>query len=193
MSHWELSGGIYHVALHLADSIPADQLAAWCEKRAELALIRQRERREWTVAEVEEMKRAFQRHMETYLSVGYGACLLRHPQAADVVRETLLHGQGTSYGIHLWCVMPNHLHVIVKPYSDVSITKVVADWKSVSAHRLMKLGLPEARTPVWMRDHYSRIIRTPEEYRRQVDYVWRNPESAGLSEGFARERYDGVE
>ena len=40
IAHWELAGSIYHISLHLADSVPADQLAAWKGERIRFDTVR---------------------------------------------------------------------------------------------------------------------------------------------------------
>ena len=188
IAHWEVSGAIYHVSLHLADSVPADQLNAWREARAQFAA-RRAARPDLTMTddEVAELRRIYDERVERYLSAGHGCCALRAPETAEAVARAFEHGHSETHELHVLTIMPNHLHVIASPLEGHAMKDIVDGWKSVSAHIIAKRTGMSA--PIWQRDHYSRIIRTPDEYRRQDSYVWHNPDSAGLQAGYWRKRY----
>ena len=187
IAHWEMSGAIYHVAIHLADSVPSQQLAEWRETRQHYASLRASRNGDLSDEEIAVLRRVYDEKIEKYLTSGHGRCALRTPGVAESVGEALEKRHGADYLLHLWTIMPNHLHVIASPVAGQSMKDVVDRWKSITAHMIAKTSGMAA--PIWQRDHYSRIIRTPEEYRRQVSYVWHNPESAGLQTGFLRKRY----
>ena len=42
-----------------------------------------------------------------------GACILKDEALAAIVESSLLHFQGERYALGAWCVMPNHVHVII--------------------------------------------------------------------------------
>lgn len=42
--------------------------------------------------------------------------VLSLPRIARVVEDSLLHFQGQRYALHAWCVMPDHVHVLVTPF-----------------------------------------------------------------------------
>ena len=185
--HWELTGAIYHISLHLADSVPADQLAAWKEERMRFDALRRKRGGELSSEEVLGMRQVFDERIERYLSSGFGCCALREPLVADAVACVLEHDNGERYDLHEWTIMPNHVHVVVAPKKGHPMKELIDQWKRVSAHAVTRFSA--MRAPVWQRDFYSRIIRTREEYGRQMAYVWHNPESAGLAAGFLRKRY----
>ncbi len=89
--------------------------------------------------------------------------------------------------------MPNHVHVIVEPLAEVTIGKTVSAWKSVSARRILEATDAEAtgggrgpggpqirRGRIWQLDYFDRYIRNQRHYRAAVDYIHRNPVTAGL-------------
>ena len=188
LPRWEAAGAVYHIALHLADSVPADQLRIWQEARTRLQNRLRQENRPLTDAEREELKAVYDERVERYLSSGFGECLLKSDAVQDTLREILLFGHGKDYALHMWCIMPNHLHVIVGSFPETSgLTRTLTTWKRISGHKINALC---GRTgSVWQADGYTRIIRNAEEYKKQLSYVWHNPEAAGLTAGFARESY----
>jgi len=188
LPRWEASNAVYHVSCHLADSVPAEQLRIWREERERITVLARSHRRPLTAEETAELKAVFNERIERYLTAGYGACLLRDPRASAALAEVFEHDDGRRYALHLWSIMPNHFHVVVGQLAEgCELGELVAQWKSVASHRINAvLGMTGA---VWHGDTYTRIIRDAEEYRNQLRYVWTNPESAGLKEGFARKRY----
>jgi putative transposase len=75
-----------------------------------------------------------------------GCCALRHPAVAGVVQETLLHFDGERYRLLAWCIMPNHVHVLMDP--QAALGKIVQSWKSYTGRWAMEknaelgLGVP---------------------------------------------------
>jgi len=188
LPRWETASGVYHIALHLADSVPADQLRIWQEVRTTLQARLRQENRPLSAEEHAELKSVYDERVERYLASGYGECLLKEPAVQKAVREILLYSNGTGYALHEWCIMPNHLHVIVGSFAEAAaLTRTLTTWKRISGHQINKILNREG--PVWQADGYTRIIRDAAEYKNQLDYVWNNPESAGLTTGFERERY----
>jgi len=118
------------------------------------------------------------RTYDSQLDVGYGACLLRMPWAAKVVQDCLLFETDVKYDLDAWVVMPNHVHLLVRPYEGVALRSLVQTWKSVTAHRLN--AVLSRRGPVWQRDYFDRFIRTERHHMMAREYIEMNPVRAGL-------------
>ncbi len=182
---WETARAIYHISLHLADSVPQDQLVAWRAERARLTAIAQQEGRPLSADEINVMREVFSQRVERYLSSGHGACLLKNPDAANALVGVLQHSNGTLYSLHEWCVMPNHVHIVVGGFAPtVSMSDILVIWKRASGHAINKVLSRSGE--VWHKDAFTRIVRDETEYGRLVEYVWYNPEAAGLVDGFRR-------
>ena len=52
-------------------------------------------------------------------------------------------------------------------------------WKSFTARRINQLLRRTGQ--LWEKESYDHIIRSEKEYWFQIDYVWNNPEKAGLT------------
>ena len=189
---WEANGAIYHISLHLADSVPQDQLLAWKEERARIDARLKDTMNPPLATEreflIDEMRAVYNERVEKFLNAGCGSCLLADARVAEAVRETLVYANGKRFALHAYAIMPNHLHVIVGGFGAAGqVRKQIEDWKSISAHRINKLLNREGS--VWRRDEYTHIIRSREEYADQLSYVWHNPDAAGLTTGFLREKF----
>ena len=190
LPRWETNGAIYHISLHLADSVPQAELRLWREERARLSALATEVKRPLTEDEIAAMRQLFNDHIEKYLAAGCGDCLLKNPHAADEVEKTIEHANGRLYALHEWCIMPNHLHVIVGGFrTERPMREILGVWKRVSSHAINRALGREGE--VWHRDAYTRIIRDREEYVRQLGYVWHNPEESRLKDGYRRMRYVG--
>ena len=120
----------------------------------------------------------------TCLASGYdplpdrGCCLLTEPGAASIVEGALLHFQGDRYLLSAWCVMPNHVHVVVTPHQDHNLSLILHSWKSFSAHEINKLlGRTGA---VWEEEAFDHIVRDEASMDRFLRYTEDNPVAAGL-------------
>ena len=98
--------------------------------------------------------------------------MLRDKRIADVVTSTLKHSDGCQYRLLAYGLMPNHVHVMMQLGGSVELTRVVQAWKSVSSHRIN--GLLRRTGTLWQPDYYNRIIRSEEEFRNQLNYVYGN-------------------
>jgi len=109
-----------------------------------------------------------------------GCCLLKDPKAASIAEDSLLHFQGQRYALSAWCVMPNHVHVVVTPFSGISLPEILHSWKSFSAHEINKALAREGR--VWEEEAFDHLVRNERAFSKFVDYTENNPVTAGLCE-----------
>jgi len=167
LPHFDGHGVLQSVTFRLADSIPVDALRR-LQQWQTLGL----ERRAATHAAA-----AQQRELERLADAGHGECLLRQPAIAAIVVEALRHGDGTRYVLDEWCVMPNHVHVLLEPIT-ASLGTIVGGWKSFTAREINRLL---ARTgSVWMADYFDRYIRDAGHHEAVAKYIRENPVKTGL-------------
>ena len=112
---------------------------------------------------------------------GAGPQWLGQPKIAQVVQEALRLGD-TEYGLYellAWVIMPNHVHVVMKPSRPLP---VVTRWIKGSTARSANLLLGRTGRPFWQYESYDHCVRNGESLRRIIGYVERNPVAAGLVE-----------
>jgi len=94
----------------------------------------------------------------------------------DSLPQTLLDQQ--RYRLHAWVVMPNHVHVLVTPLHDYSLSSILHSWKSFTAKEANKLlGRGGA---FWLEEYFDRAVRDENHFRRVIEYIDYNPVKAGL-------------
>ena len=104
--------------------------------------------------------------------------LLALPRLARIVEEALLFFRSQRYDLHAWCVMPDHVHVVVAPFPDHDLGSIIHSWKSYTAH-LINLRTHRSG-PVWQRESFDHLICSAEDFDRFITYVEDNPVAAGL-------------
>ena len=115
--------------------------------------------------------------IEKYIDSGKGACYLRDERIARLVQDALKYFDGHRYRLIAWCIMPNHVHVLIEMMGE-SLSKIVHSWKSYTAHQANKLL---GRNGVfWGPDYFDRYIRDEKHLNATVEYILRNPVMAGL-------------
>ena len=170
--HLDSPAAVQTVGFRLADSVPAALLGRWRDERAEPI-----EGEEPSAAPNKLCAARLARLVRRFEDAGHGACHLRRPEIAELVEAALLYGDGNRYRLIEWCVMPNHVHVLIEPLRS-SLPQIVQGWKSVTARRANRVLGRQGR--FWMRDYYDRYIRDPRHLYAARRYIWLNPVTAGL-------------
>lgn len=156
------------ISFRLADSLPSDRLRQIKAELRTLPHARQGiERR---------------RKMEYWIDRGLDCCALAHPQMAAVFLEGLRLHEGRRYRLLAWCIMPNHVHILIEAH--YSLPRIVQSWKSYSGRwaigNNVRLGLGIPVGSVWARGYWDRFIRDEQHFRTAVNYIHENPVKAGL-------------
>ena len=168
LPHRDEIGLLQFITYRLADSLPQEKLR---QLEATLATL---------PADGRDLAR--RKQIETWLDAGLGCCALRHPALARTVEAAFFHADGTRYRLLAWCVMPNHVHVLIRPHA--ALAEIVRAWKSYTgrwamAHNAeLELGVP-GKT-FWQREYWDRFIRDENHLHQTIDYIHHNPVKAGL-------------
>lgn len=175
LPHVKREGASYFVTFRLADSLPASVLLDFKREQAMRlrALVKQ------TPGSVEQINRDYQRQIERYLDRGVGECFLKRPQIAEAVCEALLYFHEKEYLLDEWVVMPNHIHLILWPMPNLTLSEILQSRKSRTAREANRL-LDRTGQPFWQHESYNHWIRNDDEKARIRRYIRNNPVSAGL-------------
>jgi REP element-mobilizing transposase RayT len=112
------------------------------------------------------------------LDQGSGSCALRDPVCARIVESALLHFDDVKYRLLEWCIMPNHVHVLIETFERHPLDQIVHAWKSYTA-KAINLHL-RREGKFWQSDYYDRFIRDDAHLLAVRDYIRDNPVTAGL-------------
>ena len=131
------------------------------------------------------------KEIEEKLDAGYGSCILKLPLIANMIIENWQYFNEKKYDLIAYVVMPNHVHILIKIYSNSSISNIVHSWKSYTSKRIKEILSKEAKNAEdlefvdkigWQEDYWDRYIRDEVHYFNAVEYIHNNPVKAGLCE-----------
>jgi REP element-mobilizing transposase RayT len=154
LPHFDSSETVQFITFRLADSLPRHLIEALRAEDDAVALL------------------------DRELDAGFGACWLRKPEIADMVQEALLHFDADRYRLLAWCIMPNHVHVVLEMLDHHSLSAIVKSWKSFTSRRA-NAHLGRAGS-FWEADYFDRYMRNEKHLLQTIEYVEHNPVKAGL-------------
>jgi REP element-mobilizing transposase RayT len=99
---------------------------------------------------------------------------------AALVRDALRFFDGERYDLYAWCIMPNHVHVVVQPRPGFGLTDILHSWKSFSGSKANQLLGRQGE--FWQAESFDHLIRDESDLKNQIRYVQENPEKAGLKD-----------
>ena len=168
LPHVDAVGELQMITYRLADSLPRaalENIKAELEKHPEVM-----------------RSRISRQRVEELLDSGLGCCALSHPEVAKVVEDTFLKFDSVKYNLLHWCVMPNHVHVMIRPH--ISLGLILQSWKSYTGRWALehneRLSLGVQGECFWMREYWDRFIRNLEHFENAASYIKMNPVNARL-------------
>jgi len=159
LPHCDRPGLVQFVTLRLVSSLPASRRAEW---KHLLAIEDTRERR---------------KELESYLDRGLGECWLRAPPIARLAERASLFYHRERYELLAWCVMPNHVHILVHVW-DWPPAKMLQNWKSIVAVEANRIT--SRHGSFWQREYWDTFMRDEEQERKAIHYIESNPVKARL-------------
>lgn len=95
------------------------------------------------------------------------------PAERDLAASSLAYFDGSRYVLHAYVVMNDHVHVIVEPYPDFRLERILHSWKSFSAKRI---GQDRRQVgAIWQDEYFDRVLRDEREYIQKRDCILGNP------------------
>ncbi len=156
------------ITYRLYDSVPQKLIDAWKE---ELKVT------EMTLSNDPRVE-ILRKRIDKYEDAGYGQCFLKDERIASMVIENLFHFNGIRYNVLRWCIMPNHVHVLIEVMEGWTLSTIMHGWRSYTAHQANKIL---ERTGVfWMEEYFDRYIRDEKHLETVINYIDNNPVKAGF-------------
>jgi len=143
-------------------------------------------------------KKLFEAYDE-YLDLHRDIHWLDNPHVAALTRRSLYFWNGKKYGLCAYCILPNHVHILIRPFdlepasesdreslepgeitdSGSPLSSILHSLKSYTAHEANKLL---GRTgEFWQHESYDHWVRDVDELERIVVYIQANAVKAGIA------------
>jgi len=197
LPHWYVPGHPHFITYRLANTIPAIVLEEWQRRFAEKARVGAHTDMPSDAHRMRLHKQFFAEY-DRYLDMHRERDWLSDPRVAEVIRENLYHHDGVKFQLLAWCVMHNHVHVVLQPlevasthtaeagsfgYGEIAdrgspLSSIMHSLKSYTANRANEILGRSGQ--FWQHESYDHWVRDLDELNRIVDYVIGNPVEAGL-------------
>ncbi|KAA5540247.1 hypothetical protein FYK55_21700 [Roseiconus nitratireducens] len=186
--HWSQAGAIVFITFRTADSVPRDVLQRWDRQKNHWIHRHTGIELPWRDAlqklgrsDLNRFHREFNRCRETYLDCCHGRCVLRQPELAKIVANSLLHFDGDRYCMGDFIVMPNHVHLLASFASEDSLVAQLDSWLHFTARQINRALNQTGK--FWQQEPFDHLVRSPEQYEYLRKYIRDNGKKAGLKRG----------
>ncbi len=184
LPHIQPPGATFFITFRLAGSLPISVLM---ELQAETLRLQAEIERDPDPAK--RVSRAYLEHRRFFgrwdqeLDKGLGPDWLRNAAVASLVADNLHFHNGKRYELVVFCIMPNHVHVVLRPLlkdgeSYYPLAQIMHTMKGYTAGRANRLLGRSGQ--FWLHESYDHVVRDANELERIVKYVVNNPVKAGL-------------
>jgi len=97
-----------------------------------------------------------------------------------LVLDHLKSGDPEFYDLLAAVVMPDHVHLVLRPREGVELSRITKGIKGVAAR---KVNLARgSRGSIWHNESFDRIVRDQEDWEEKLEYILNNPVKAELAE-----------
>jgi len=178
LPHWTADLAVYHVTFRLYDALPQSVLETLEQERLDIFNSMKNSTGPLTKFEREKMLYLYSEKVDRYLDAGYGSCWLQNDEIARLIVGALEFFKNKRYQLYAWCVMPNHVHTVVQPGNNQNLSKILQSWKGYTSREANKVLGRSGQ--FWMPEYFDRIMRDDIELVKSIEYVYENPDKAGL-------------
>jgi len=107
---------------------------------------------------------------------------LKEDKIAKIIKDSLFWGSQKRYDLFAFCVMPNHVHILIRPViiddKPFPLQKIMYDHKHFTAIEANKII--NRKDNFWQDEHYDHYIRNEKEFFNVLNYIYLNPVKAKL-------------
>jgi REP element-mobilizing transposase RayT len=109
----------------------------------------------------------------------------RRPVFADLLiaqaTEEILEERANATGVRVfaYCIMPDHIHIVLAPSVDCDIVTFVGQFKNLAQRAVWRHGVAGR---FWQPSFWDHFLRGDEDLKRVAKYILANPVRAGLVE-----------
>ncbi|MBI1832697.1 MAG: hypothetical protein HYR84_14750 [Planctomycetes bacterium] len=196
LPHWFVPHAWHFVTYRVAGTIPAAALhrmremrdAQWREATAQGAATSERRSL---------LHKQFFAAYDRYLDHESDVDWLLHPPVAAMIRGNLYHHCNSKYQLLAYCIMPNHVHVLLRvppdrersepsgddlldetPDGNGPLASIMHSLKSYTANEANKILKRTGQ--FWQHESFDHWVRDADELERIVAYIAWNPVKAKL-------------
>ena len=183
LPHWRQPGTTYFVTFRLADSLPASRSSQLKQEQQQWLIDHDIHNMETLAKAPNDLRwqyaKTFNARWHELLDAGHGSCILSQPEKRQIVVDALQHWHVTRLHLDETVIMPNHVHTLITPEPDWSLSECLHSIKRFTARAINK-GL-ERKGALWQDESFDHIVRSEAQLHHFRDYIRQNPIKAHLN------------
>jgi type I restriction enzyme R subunit len=190
LPHWSQAGTLCFITWRTWDSIPGHVLKTWLTRRDDW-LVRHGidpTHDDWRANPQsldsklrQEFRLQLSDRWNEHLDECHGTCVLRRPELAREVVDSLLHFDGDRYELTDFVVMPNHVHLLAAFPDEAAMLKQCESWKHFTATKINRALGRKGR--FWQQEDFDHLVRSADQFDYLRRYIAANPDRARLKPG----------
>ena len=178
LPHWHQDGSTYAVTFRLHDSLPQSVIHTY--RREKESLQKQLNQDPDSPELQAKLDELYRKHIETALDQGHGDAHMKDPAIAKIVADSITHFDGERYQLAAWCIMSNHVHLLIQPLGEHTLPSILQGLKTFSAREANKALSREGT--FWKKESYDHLLRDEADFWNQLIYIKDNPTKIGLTD-----------
>ncbi len=182
LPHYFLPEACYFITYRLAGSLPEvkrRELEEEYEQRLTKVKNQKLPKSDYKNKTTQEWKKYFDKIDKLLHQYSKSPKYLQENKIAEITANSLQYYDGEEYDLISYCIMPNHVHCVLKlSENSRRLDKVLQSIKRFSATESNKLL--QKKGQFWQHESYDYIIRNERELENIVNYILYNPVKAGL-------------
>ena len=201
LPHFQPRGAIFFVTFRLEGSLPQSVVRQWKMERQWLEHLAQTNPTHYDLVKRDFERTWFQKFESLLDGTATGPVWLNDERVASSVVESLHYRHEKVYRLDAFTIMPNHVHMVIKPLpidhgerlylqtkagrkgrqvEVIEYQSLAAIMQSLKGYTAFKANQILGREgEFWAHESYDHWIRDDEEWQRIVAYVLNNPLKAG--------------
>jgi len=124
----------------------------------------------------------------TWATVDRKQALIDPHISIPVIQELQVEALDGKILVYAYCVMPDHIHLLISPQGGQNIVSFVQAYKSRTTQIYWRTG---NRGRLWQAGFYDRILREEQDVKEVARYILDNPVRKGLVDDFLEHPFSG--
>ena len=170
LPHWQPPEGTFFITYRLFGSIPMEKIRQF-RKMPNRKIFKESKiiREAW-----------YFRNSDRFLDANpNGPYWLAKKEIAEIVFQSLLFNNGKQYDLHAFCIMSNHVHVLLTARKGApQLFRMMQTHKSYTAVMANRILVRSGK--FWELESYDHLVRNNLSFERILRYILNNPLKARL-------------
>ncbi len=196
LPHYQPESGIFFITYRLNFDLPLEIIEKLTQQKQEFSRRERVFKNKNEKSEILDFEKQQFYLIDNYLGLYInGQKYLSNPNIAQIIKDSLFFMNKEQYELYCFCVMPNHVHVLMKPQEKKNGTfySFAEIFKGHKGSTARKANIILNRTgSFWHKESYDHSVRSQQEFEDTVWYIVNNPVKAHLIEDYRKWKHTWI-